>query len=212
MSRSGRIWDTDEKRQHGPRHVLNNKAEKERVGKMKITTKQITMTAALLAICIVSQFFKNTSVYITGPIINACLILAGMSAGMVSGILLAVITPITAFFITGSPIIAAIPAIMPCIMVGNAILVIGVCIVLKKKPGQIGMIAGMIVGSIVKAIFMGIVISLILIPMMLPEKMQPKMAVFQTTFSVTQLITALIGSALAYIVWIPLQKVMRENQ
>lgn len=33
---------------------------------MKITTKQITTTAVLLAICIVSQFFKNTSVYITG--------------------------------------------------------------------------------------------------------------------------------------------------
>ncbi|MFR7962063.1 MAG: hypothetical protein ACLU6P_17555 [Roseburia intestinalis] len=42
---------------------------------MKITTKQITTTAVLLAICIVSQFFKNTSVYITGPIINACLIM-----------------------------------------------------------------------------------------------------------------------------------------
>ena len=49
---------------------------------MKITTKQITTTAVLLAICIVSQFFKNTSVYITGPIINACLIIAALGAGM----------------------------------------------------------------------------------------------------------------------------------
>ena len=46
---------------------------------MKITTKQITTTAVLLAICIVSQFFKNTSVYITGPIINACLIIAALT-------------------------------------------------------------------------------------------------------------------------------------
>ena len=29
----------------------------------------------MLAICLVSQFFKNLSVYITGPIINAALIL-----------------------------------------------------------------------------------------------------------------------------------------
>ena len=36
---------------------------------MKIKTKQITVTAIMLAICLVSQFFKNLSVYITGPII-----------------------------------------------------------------------------------------------------------------------------------------------
>ena len=40
---------------------------------MKIKTKQITVTAIMLAICLVSQFFKNLSVYITGPIINAAL-------------------------------------------------------------------------------------------------------------------------------------------
>lgn len=86
---------------------------------MKITTKQITTTAVLLAICIVSQFFKNTSVYITGPVINACLILAVLSVGIPCGIILSVITPVTSFFITGSPIIGAIPASMPCIMAGN---------------------------------------------------------------------------------------------
>ena len=85
---------------------------------MKITTKQITTTAVLLAICIVSQFFKNTSVYITGPVINACLILAVLSVGIPCGIILSVITPVTSFFITGSPIIGAIPAIMPCIPSG----------------------------------------------------------------------------------------------
>ena len=135
---------------------------------MKITTKQITTTAVLLAICIVSQFFKNTSVYITGPIINACLIIAALGAGMACGIILSVITPVTSFLITGSPIMSAIPA-------------------------------------------MGFVIALVLIPSLLPEAMVPKMAVFQTTFSVTQLITAVIGSVLAFIIWIPLKKVIAEQ-
>ena len=58
---------------------------------MKISTKQITTTAVLLAICIVSQFFKNASVYITGPIINACLILAVLSVGTACGLILAVV-------------------------------------------------------------------------------------------------------------------------
>ena len=48
---------------------------------MKIKTKQITVTAIMLAICLVSQFFKNLSVYITGPIINAALILTVLYAG-----------------------------------------------------------------------------------------------------------------------------------
>ena len=86
---------------------------------MKVTTKQITITAVLLAICIASQFFKNVSVYITGPVINT-LILAVLSVGVGCGLILAVVTPVTAFLIAGSPIMSAIPAIIPCIMAGNA--------------------------------------------------------------------------------------------
>lgn len=141
---------------------------------MKISTKQITTTAVLLAICIVSQFFKNASVYITGPIINACLILAVLSVGTACGLILAVV----------------------------------VRLITRKVKGNGGLIAGMAAGSVLKALFMGIVISLILIPALLPEAMLPNMAVFQTTFSVTQLITSLIGSVYAYIIWIPLKKVM----
>ena len=128
---------------------------------MKITTKQITTTAVLLAICIVSQFFKNTSVYITGPIINACLIIAALGAGMACGIILSVITPVTSFLITGSPIMSAIPAIIPCVMIGNIILVVAVSLIAKKIKGNAGLIAGMAAGSIVKALFMGVVIALV---------------------------------------------------
>lgn len=177
---------------------------------MKVTTKQITTTAVLLAICIVSQFFKNASVYITGPVINACLIIAALSVGMVCGIILAVITPVTAFIISGSPIMSAIPMIIPCVMIGNAILVIGVSLLAKKIKGNGGLIAGMAAGSVVKALFMGVVIGLVLIPSLIPEAMAPKMTVFQTTFSVTQLITAIIGSVYAFIIWIPLKKVMEK--
>lgn len=178
---------------------------------MKITAKQIAITAILLAICIISQFFKNASVYITGPIINACIILAGLSVGLTCGVILSVITPVTAFFITGSPIISAIPAIMPCIMIGNALLVLCVCFLKDKTNSKWGFPLSMGIGCIIKALFMGIVISLILIPTLLPEKMLPKMAVFQTTFSVTQLIAAIIGCIYAYILWIPLKKIMQNS-
>lgn len=173
---------------------------------MKITTKQITTTAVLLAICIVSQFFKNASVYITGPIINACLMIAVLSVGTGCGMILAVITPISAFLISGSPIMSAIPAIIPCVMIGNAILVAGTSLFTKKMNGNAGIVAGMAAGVLAKALFMGIVISYILIPHMIPAAMEAKMAVFQGMFSVTQLITGIIGSFYAFLIWIPLKK------
>lgn len=176
----------------------------------KFNTKALAQAALLLAICVVSQFFKNMSVYITGPVINACLIICVLTAGCGYAILLSVVTPITSFIITGSPIMSAIPLIIPCVMVGNAILVICVALLKEKPNGKIGKPMSMIIGSLAKAIFMGTVIAMLIIPAMLPEKMAPMMKVFQTTFSVTQLVTALIGSALALVVFIPLKKFLNN--
>ena len=111
---------------------------------MKLKTRQITVTAILLAICIVSQFFKNLNVYITGPIINAALILTTVYAGLACGIILSVITPITSFFITGSPIMAAIPAMFPCIMIGNIILVLAVALLRSKFGKKAGLPVSML--------------------------------------------------------------------
>lgn len=128
---------------------------------MKLKTRQITVTAILLAICIVSQFFKNLNVYITGPIINAALILTTVYAGLACGIILSVITPITSFFITGSPIMAAIPAMFPCIMIGNIILVLAVALLRSKFGKKAGLPVSIVIGAVLKALFMGILISLI---------------------------------------------------
>ena len=126
---------------------------------MKIKTKQITVTAIMLAICLVSQFFKNLSVYITGPIINAALILTVLYAGMACGIILSIITPVTSFFITGSPVMAAIPAMFPCIIIGNIILVVCVGLLRKKCGKATGFPVSIAIGAILKAVFMGIAIS-----------------------------------------------------
>ena len=42
---------------------------------------------------IASMFFKNLSVYITGPIVNATLIIATLTLGLVMGIILSIIAP-----------------------------------------------------------------------------------------------------------------------
>lgn len=187
----------------------------------KMNTKKMVQAALLLAICIISQFFKNASVYLTGPVINACLIIAVLGVGLPWALILSVITPVTAFFITGSPIMAGIPLMFPAIMAGNAILVLSVYYAEKKLNTNRRLAAGMIAGSILKAVFMGAVIVGILLPVFgnniaahLPNaKALPKvLATAKITFSVTQLITALIGSAIAWVVWIALKKYLQNEK
>lgn len=173
---------------------------------MKLKTRQITITAILLAICIVSQFFKNLSVYLTGPVINAALILTVLYAGLACGIILSIITPVTSFFITGSPVMAAIPAMFPCIMIGNIILVAAVALLRERCGKTAGLPVSITIGAAAKALFMGILISLIILPNLLPEKMQPMMHVLQLQFSVTQFLTALIGGIYAVIIYSVLRK------
>lgn len=101
---------------------------------------------------------------------------------------------------------AAIPAMFPCIMIGNIILVVAVALLREKCGKTAGLPVSIAVGAVLKALFMGILISLIILPNMLPEKMQPMMHALQLQFSVTQLITALIGGVYAVIIYAVLRK------
>lgn len=172
---------------------------------MKITSKQIAFTGVLLALCIASQFLKNLSVFITGPIVNAILVIATLMVGVAAGVIISVVAPVTSFLITGSPIIAAIPWMIPMIMVSNVILVLFVYF-FSKSGKKITEYIGMGVGSVIKAIFMWVSTSFILFPLF-GESLKPQMIqVAKVTFSTTQLITAIAGCVLAEIIMIPLKK------
>lgn len=188
---------------------------------MKLTTKQLVQTALLLTICIVSQYFKNLSAYITGPIVNATIIIAVLAVGLWSGILISIVAPVTAFFFTGSPIMAAIPLMFPVVMAGNAILAVSVWYFQEKTSIKWKLPAGLLTGSVLKAIFMGIVVVLIILPIFgdnvaaklpKPEALPKVLATARVTFSVTQLTTALIGSVLSYAIWLPLKKYLKTEQ
>lgn len=187
---------------------------------MKLSTKQLVQTALLLAICIASQFFKNLSVYVTGPIVNTTIIIAVLAVGIWSGLLISIVAPVTAFFISGSPIMAAIPLMFPAIMAGNAILAVCVWYFKNKLDFKWKLPASLALGSILKAAFMGIFIVLILLPIFgdsiasklpKPEALPAVLKTAKVTFSITQLITALTGSVLAYIIWIPLKKYLKSG-
>lgn len=188
---------------------------------MKFTTKGLAQTALLLAICIASQYFKNLSVYITGPIVNTTIIIAVLTAGLWSGILISIIAPVTAFFFTGSPIMAAIPLMFPVVMAGNAILAVCVWYFQEKQSSKWRLPIGLVTGSVLKAIFMGVTVVLVILPLfgdriasklLKPETLPRVLAAAKVTFSVTQLATALLGSILAYLIWIPLKKYLKSPQ
>ena len=181
---------------------------------MNMTTKKIARLAILLALAIASQFMKNLSVYITGPIINAILILATLSCGLGGGVILSVITPLTSWLITGSPVMSAMPAIIPCVMLGNFVICLFVYLFTKNKENKVQLILGEIVGSAAKAVCMYLTIAVGVIQIFGPSSGLPDKAlvVAKTTFSITQLITALIGSVLAYLIWIPLKKAIKNNK
>lgn len=178
---------------------------------MKITTRSLVQTALLLALCIVFQCLKGISVYITGPVVNAVMIIAVLSVGLYSGLLIAAAAPIVAFFLGATPIMNLIPWMIPVVMAGNAILVLAVWLLHKKN-----LIAGLLTGSICKAAFLWLTVWYLILPLFqsnIPEIKQAQMLpAVRTTFSVTQLITALLGSTLAYLIWKPLQNYLKAEQ
>lgn len=165
-------------------------------------TRQLTLTALLLALCIASQFLKNTSVYLTSPIINCILILAAVFCGLWSAVALSLITPLTSWLITGSPLMNAIPLIVPCVMIGNIILAMSVWVSVRKKLCTRNLLLGTLFGAGLKAAFMGGTISLVLLPLLGPATglPAPALAAARVTFSLTQFITALIGGMLAVLI------------
>ena len=186
--------------------------------KRLLSTRQVAGTAALLAICIISQFMKSLSVYITGPIINSCLVLTALLFGLPAGILLSFVTPVTAFLIAPSPVMQAIPGIVVLIMLGNMILAVGVHFLvkspfMKKNYLSFHSVAGAIVSALLKAGFMGVTIALWAIPTYLPEtsKLRDKIAIFQYTFSFVQFFTAMIGLAYVFLLWPVLRKALASK-
>ncbi len=179
----------------------------------KITTKQITLTAAYLAICVLSQFaFRNlpAGTYITGPLVNTCIILATLSLGMVGGLILSIISPITAFLISTPAVMTMMPLIIPSIMIGNATIALATWFFSKKLNFKFHLEIGLVVGSLLKACVMGILIVLVIFPVFhAPDKV---VAAASWTFSFGQAVTALMGSVLSVIIWIPLKKIIQNEQ
>ena len=182
--------------------------------------KEIVTTAVLLAICIASQFFKNLSIFITGPIINACIILAVLTVNLPCALILCSITPVTAYIIASTPVMNAVPGIIPLIMLGNAVLAVATHFLLRKSLLSSRWVKDWknyikaVICSVLKGVVMGVTIGLWLLPTFIPadSPLMKKLPVFQTTFSLYQGITAGIGFVYAFIIWGALSRFLKKGE
>ena len=105
------------------------------------------------------------------------------------------------FILTQSPLISAVPVILPCIMIGNIVFVLFAWFVRNKKIELNLLPLSLVVGSIAKAGIM----TLLIVQWAIPQfgaSLAPKMVTMaKVTYSTTQLVAALFGSFLAIIIW-----------
>ena len=88
----------------------------------------------MIALCVVVQLLKTPGTLpITGGLINLILIIDTLYCGLLSGVIVSVVAPVTSFIITQSAIISTVPMILPFIMLGNIVIVLFAWFVRGKK-------------------------------------------------------------------------------
>ena len=175
---------------------------------MKINTKQITVTAFMLAISfVVIQFVKlplsisGQSIGISGALINLILIIDTLYCGLLSGMLLAIIIPVLSFVLTASPIISAVPWILPCIMVGNVVMVLFTWFVRGKKMELNLLPISLVAGAFAKAGVMALLVVKWVLPNFGGNLPAQVFNIAKVTYSSTQVIAGLLGAFLACVIW-----------
>ena len=148
--------------------------------------------------------FKQISQFITGPIINAILIIAALWVGLYSGIAIAVLTPILTFILAPSPIMQLVPQMVLIVILGNLFIVI-IPWLLRKKHQLIGIASG----AVLKAAFLWCSVSLLIIPFFGGQLKEPQKVMLTAMFSYNQLITAIIGGVIAYLLMLRLNKLFK---
>jgi len=160
-----------------------------------IKTFRLTSASIMLAIIIVMQLIKNVSAYISGPVINAVMIIACLELGTLWGIGFSAIVPIMSLFIAPASPMSALAAsthylTVPIIIFGNIILVLSAK--LGSKKGNLIFIISLIIGAILKWLFMWGGGELILIPLF-SESLGKLSAVITKVFSTLQLYSGLLS-------------------
>ena len=156
-----------------------------RVESLTINRTAVITFVVLLGIASAAPLIRNQ--FITGPIVNATLLIAVALLGMRDGLLIGLIPSSIALAVGLLPPVLA--PMIPFIIVGNAILVVTFGY-LRSKNYWLGLVSG----SVLKLAFL-FGTSSIVINLLLNQKVATSVAVMM---SWPQLVTALAGGLLAY--------------
>lgn len=167
---------------------------------MKITTKKIAEAGILFAIILIMQMIKNVSAFISGPIINAVLVIAALEIGIWWGVAFSVITPLTSILIAPASAMTMITQAtygvnLPVIMIGNIIFVLFAYY--GRKKGEKEFIFGLILGAAVKWLFMWGCADLIIKPLF-EQNLGKLIVAVNKVFSTLQLYSGLLGAVIIY--------------
>lgn len=156
-----------------------------------IPIQVITRSAILLAIVLAAQALHLPQA-ITGPIVNAVLIIAVLSMGITSGIVLAILVVLGSFFLGFMKV--PLPQMIPLIMIANLTLVI--IFNLLKGNNYARNIIGLIAGALLKAFVFFLALHYVFswLGITVPE---PLFA----AFGIIQLYTALAGGIIAILIY-----------
>jgi hypothetical protein len=148
------------------------------------SVKFITRTAILLAIALAVQFMRLPQ-FITGPVVNAVLILAVAYVGVSGGIIIGLLTPGVAFLFGILP--GPLAPMIPVIMAANIVLVLFFAWLRRYQD-----YVGVIIAAVAKLLTFYLAINYILV--YLGIKLP---AALLSAFTLPQLYTALIGGLVA---------------
>lgn len=170
----------------------------------------ITQTGVLVALLIVAQMVTSSlgNTIITGSIVNLILIVAVMLCGIETGATVALVSPVFAKLFGIGPLWSLIP----CIAIGNIVIVLTWFLIGKKKANNAMVTYGVacLIGAILKCITLYLLIAQMMVPIILQLE-EPQASVISATFSVPQLITALIGGGIAVLILPILKKAKKDN-
>lgn len=175
----------------------------------KNSIQKLTAAAILLAVIMIMQLIKNVSAYISGPVINAAMVIAALELGTLWGIGFSVIVPVLSLIIApASPMTMLAGATnyltVPIIIIGNIIFVL--CAKFGSKKGNVLFIVSLVAGAILKWLFMWGCGELILLPVF-SESLGKLAAVVSKVFSVLQLYSGLLSIVLI----VPAHKALKKS-
>ena len=158
----------------------------------EINYKILTRTALLLALTIVFQSLRLVipippffSTFLIGSLVNACLLVASQTVGLVSTMVIVAIAPVVAYFQQLLPL----PIFIIPVAMGNAIYVL-----LFRASSNLGRWPGIGLASLGKTVFMYAAFTWLLTFLTLPPKLA---AGLMFAMSWPQLVTGIVGGWLA---------------